>query len=110
MWHLPGDLGVLPYEVHCPPPDPDTTRGEARMIGALAKEKGWTRVIVVTSSYQLSRAGLLLGQCFDGELLSVPAQPQLSAFAWARRVGHEWARVDPRHGDRARLLIRVPRR
>ena len=81
---------VLPYEVHCPRPDPDTTRGEARMIAALAKDKGWTRVIVVTSSYQLSRAGLLLGRCFDGEVLSVPAQPQLSAFAWARRVGHEW--------------------
>jgi len=80
----------LPYEVHCPRPDPDTTRGEARVIAALADEKGWTRVIVVTSSYQLSRAGLLLGRCFDGEVLAVRAQPELSPLAWARRVGHEW--------------------
>ncbi len=80
----------LPYEVHCPRPDPDTTRGEARTIAALAKEKGWTRVIVVTSSYQLSRARLLLGRCFGDEVLSVRAQPALSAFGWARRVGHEW--------------------
>jgi uncharacterized SAM-binding protein YcdF (DUF218 family) len=80
----------LPYEVHCPRPDPDTTRGEARVIAGLAEEKRWTRVIVVTSSYQLSRAGLLLGRCFNGEVLGVRAQPELSAFAWARSVGHEW--------------------
>ena len=80
----------LPYEVHCPRPDPDTTRGEARVIAALAEEEGWRRLILVTSSYQLSRARLLLGRCLDGEVLAVRAQPQLSAVAWARRVGHEW--------------------
>ena len=82
--------GDLPYEVHCPRPDPDTTRGEARAIAALAEEKGWTRVIVVTSSYQLTRARLLLGRCFGGEVLGVRARPQLSAPAWAQRVVHEW--------------------
>jgi uncharacterized SAM-binding protein YcdF (DUF218 family) len=80
----------LPYEVHCPRPEPDTTLGEARMIAALAKDKGWSRVIAVTSSYQLSRARLLLGRCFDGEVLGVRAQPELSALAWAQRIGHEW--------------------
>ncbi len=80
----------LPYEVHCPRPDPDTTRGEARTIAALAKEKGWTRVILVTSSYQLSRARLLFGRCFDGDVLSVRAQPALSAVEWVQRIGHEW--------------------
>ena len=80
----------LPYDVHCPRPEPDTTRGEARTIAALAEENGWSRVIVVTSSYQLSRARLLLGRCFDGEVLGVRAQPELSALAWARRIGHEW--------------------
>ena len=80
----------LPYEVHCPRPDPDTTRGEARSIAYLAKENGWTRVIVVTSAYQLSRARLLLGRCFDGEMLGVRAQPDLSALGWTQRIGHEW--------------------
>jgi uncharacterized SAM-binding protein YcdF (DUF218 family) len=79
-----------PYEVHCPRPNPDTTRGEARTLAALAKEKGWTRVIVVTSSYQLTRARLLLARCFHGETQSVRAQPELSAFDWARRIAHEW--------------------
>jgi uncharacterized SAM-binding protein YcdF (DUF218 family) len=80
----------LPYEVHCPRPSPDTTRGEARAIADLAQEKGWRRVIAVTSSYQLSRARLLLGRCFDGQVIGMRAQPELSAPAWARRVGHEW--------------------
>lgn len=79
-----------PYEVHCPRPDPDTTRGEARAIADLAREKGWRRVIAVTSSYQLTRARLLLGRCFDGEVMGVRARPQLSPPAWAQRVGHEW--------------------
>ena len=82
--------GHLPYAVHCPRPEPDTTRGEARTIAALAGEKGWTRVIAVTSSYQLSRARLLLERCFDGEVLGARAQPELSALAWGQRVAHEW--------------------
>ncbi|MDQ3641417.1 MAG: YdcF family protein [Actinomycetota bacterium] len=81
---------ALPYDVYCPRPDPDTTRGEARVIAALAREQGWRRVIIVTSSYQVSRARLLLERCLDGEVLAVRAQPELSALAWARRVGHEW--------------------
>jgi uncharacterized SAM-binding protein YcdF (DUF218 family) len=81
---------ALPYEVHCPRPEPDTTRGEARVIASLAQQQGWKRVMVVTSSYQLSRARLLLGRCLDGEVLAVPAQPQLSALEWVQRVGHEW--------------------
>ena len=81
---------TLPYEVYCPRPDPDTTQGEARVIASLARKEGWKRVIVVTSSYQLSRARLLLGRCMDGEVLAVRAQPELSAWAWVQRIGHEW--------------------
>jgi uncharacterized SAM-binding protein YcdF (DUF218 family) len=79
----------LPYEVHCPQPEPDTTRGEARAIAALAAEKGWSRLIVVTSSYQLTRARMLLGRCFEGQVRAIRAQPHLSPLDWMRRVGHE---------------------
>ncbi len=79
-----------PYEVHCPRPDPDTTRGEARLIASLAEEKGWTRVIAVTSTYQLSRARLLLERCFDGDVRAARARPHLSVLAWGQRVAHEW--------------------
>jgi uncharacterized SAM-binding protein YcdF (DUF218 family) len=78
-----------PYEVFCPAPTPDTTQGEARAIAGLARTRGWNRVIVVTSSYQVTRADLLLGRCFDGDIQRVSAHPGLSALAWATRVGHE---------------------
>ena len=79
-----------PYDVHCPRPEPDTTRGEARAIAALAKERGWTRVIVVTSSYHVTRARLHLERCFDGQVQTMPARPKLSVSAWAQRIVHEW--------------------
>ncbi len=46
-------------------------------------------MIVVTSSYQLTRADLLLGRCFDGDIQRARANPGLSALAWAQRVAHE---------------------
>jgi hypothetical protein len=79
-----------PYDVHCLRPDPDTTVGEARAIGSLARHESWDTVLVVTSSYQVSRAGLLLDRCFDGEVLTVHADPDLGWLAWAERIGHEW--------------------
>lgn len=79
-----------PYKVHCLRPDPDTTVGEARAIAALAGAKGWDTLLVVTSTYQLSRAGLLIGRCFDGAVLTARAQPELGWVAWGRRIGHEW--------------------
>ena len=78
-----------PYAVFCPVPDPDTTQGEARAIAGLAQARGWTRVILVTSTYQVTRADLLLGRCFEGDIQRVRAHPGLSSFAWLRRVGHE---------------------
>jgi uncharacterized SAM-binding protein YcdF (DUF218 family) len=71
-----------PYEVYCPRPEPDNTVGEARAIAALAREESWATVLVVTSTYQLSRAGLLLGRCFEGEVLTVGAKPET-------RIAHE---------------------
>lgn len=79
-----------PYEVRCLRPDPDTTRGEARAIAALAESESWETLLAVTSSYQLSRAGWLLRRCFDGEVLTARAQPDLGPVAWATRIGHEW--------------------
>ena len=78
------------YVVFCPTPKPDTTRGEARSVAALAAARGWGDVAVVTSRYQLARAGLLLSRCFDGEVLTVAADPSLGPLDWARRLGHEW--------------------
>lgn len=82
-----GDPG---YEVICPDPDPDTTRGEARTIGEIGSERGWTSIIYVTSTYHVARAGLLLGRCFDGSVVGVEAPVDLGTGDWVRRISHEW--------------------
>lgn len=52
----------LPFEVLSFVPAPSTTRGEARGIARLARERGWQRVIVVTSTYHVPRARLIFGR------------------------------------------------
>ena len=78
------------YDVHCPQPSPDTTRGEAQTIGDLAEREGWTSVLLVTSTYHVSRAGLFLSRCFDGDVLTVSANPKIGPLTWISRIGHEW--------------------
>nr|WP_307787170.1 YdcF family protein [Mycolicibacterium mengxianglii] len=69
--------------VTCFDPDPPTTLGEGRELRRLASENGWRTVIVVTSVSHISRARYILDQCFDGELVMVPASQRLSPFGWA---------------------------
>lgn len=80
----------VPYEVICPDPDPDDTRGEARAIAEIAAERGWTSLISVTSSYHVVRADLRLTRCFDGDVQRVAAGPNRSRRAMASLVAHEW--------------------
>jgi uncharacterized SAM-binding protein YcdF (DUF218 family) len=54
--------------VLCPRPDPYSTRGEARLIGRLASERGWDEIVVVTSRFHLYRARLLVERCYHGRL------------------------------------------
>lgn len=59
--------------VLCPRPEPYSTRGEARMVAALARDQGWDEVVVVSSRFHLLRVRLLFERCFDGELGTVAA-------------------------------------
>ncbi|MGZ4693272.1 MAG: YdcF family protein [Acidimicrobiales bacterium] len=59
----------------CFTPDPYSTRGEARYVADLAREKGWTHVILVTSVGQASRAQLRLERCFPGDIDVVAVRP-----------------------------------
>ncbi|MFN0027626.1 MAG: ElyC/SanA/YdcF family protein [Acidimicrobiales bacterium] len=77
-------------EVICPRPEPNNTRGEARAIARLATDRGWDRLIAVTSSYHLRRARLLLDRCVNGELTAVAADARLGTLSWPRVVLHEW--------------------
>jgi uncharacterized SAM-binding protein YcdF (DUF218 family) len=78
------------YTVLCPFPDPDTTRGEARLIANLARKEGWDELALVTSTYHLTRATLLLDRCFDGRIVAIEAPTDLNPASWAARIGHEW--------------------
>ena len=62
-WVLGNELCGDPqsFEVVCP--SSATTRGEAQVIARLARERGWSRVTVVTSKYHVRRASLLVHRC-----------------------------------------------
>jgi hypothetical protein len=57
-----------PYTVICFRPDPLTTQGEARWIGATAKARAWHDVVVVVSAPQAVRAKLRIRRCYRGGL------------------------------------------
>jgi len=79
------------FTVHCPTPDPDNTRGEARAIAAVARQEGWRHLLLVTSTYHVTRARLLLSRCFDGQLDAARAGPGVSTVRYLSRMGHEVA-------------------
>jgi uncharacterized SAM-binding protein YcdF (DUF218 family) len=76
-------------EVFCPAlPDGDT-RSEARLIGRIATENSWQRLVVVTSDYHLERARLRLSRCFDGEVEAVAADSDLGGGERMGKLIHE---------------------
>jgi uncharacterized SAM-binding protein YcdF (DUF218 family) len=77
------------YEVVCLRPNPDSTRAEARALGRLASDRGWRRVVVVTSRQHVTRAGLLFGRCVRGTVAMVASDPRHPPRATARAILHE---------------------
>jgi hypothetical protein len=59
-----------------------STRGEARFIGRLARERGLRRLDVVTSEFHVLRARLVLERCFDGELRVVGSANPTWRMPW----------------------------
>ena len=78
------------FEVACLRPSPDTTRTEARATGALARSRGWTSIVLVTSRYHATRARLLFRRCFDGTVDVVGDPPAYGAAFALRQIAHEW--------------------
>jgi uncharacterized SAM-binding protein YcdF (DUF218 family) len=66
-----GQDGRLRFKVICFAATPYSTRGEAETVTRLAKHDGWNRVIVVTSTYHVTRARMLFRRCFHGKLWTV---------------------------------------
>ncbi len=70
---VPPGLCGSSESVICVTPATIDTAGEARALGDLVAEQGWDRVVVVTSDYHVSRAGLLDRSCTDAEIEAVAA-------------------------------------
>jgi uncharacterized SAM-binding protein YcdF (DUF218 family) len=80
--HFGAELGLdCDVEVVCLDPVPETTRGEARAVAALAADRGWDHVTVATSRHHTSRARLLFRQCL-GERVSVVGATRPDGSWW----------------------------
>jgi uncharacterized SAM-binding protein YcdF (DUF218 family) len=64
---------------------PFSTRGEARTVARLARERGWRSVVVVTSTFHVTRAHMLFRRCYHGSLSVVG-----SGSTWWK-LPEEWA-------------------
>lgn len=80
-----------PIRVMCRAPEPFSTIGEAQAFGALVEQRGWERVVVVTSRRHLARARMAVDQCTDAQVLPVAADPGMSPGI--RTVRDEWLRT-----------------
>jgi hypothetical protein len=76
-----GDCGQP--SVRCVMPDPETTYGEAQLIGRLAREWDWPSVTVVTIRSHRPRTQLLFDRCVDVPV-TVVTVPDPDADGWGR--------------------------
>jgi uncharacterized SAM-binding protein YcdF (DUF218 family) len=74
---------------------PFSTRGEARTVTRLARERRWRSIVVVTSTFHITRAHLLFRRCYHGPLSVVG-----SGSTWWR-LPEEWA------SETAKLIVQL---
>ena len=69
-WHRANRLcrGPAAFRVVCFRASPYSTRGEAEAVARMAAARGWRSVVVVTSTYHVTRARLLFQRCVDGRV------------------------------------------
>jgi len=72
-------------KVVCFQPQPFSTQGEARAVARLARAHGWKRVVVVTSTFHVTRARMLFERCYHDRLWVVG-----SSWPWWQ-LPEEWA-------------------
>ena len=82
---------ALPYTVICFKPEPFSTRGEAEAISRLGKKRGWHSVVVVTSTYHVTRARMIFERCFTGRVQVVGAHYALRRLPV--EIFSEWGKL-----------------
>jgi uncharacterized SAM-binding protein YcdF (DUF218 family) len=81
---------VLCFDAH-----PFSTQGEARAVARLARRRGWRSVVVVTSTFHVTRASMLFHRC-----VHVPVRVTGTASPWWR-LPEEWA------SETGKLLVQL---
>jgi uncharacterized SAM-binding protein YcdF (DUF218 family) len=85
--------GTYTFEVICPKPSSDSTRGEARTIARLSRDNNWKRLVLVSSNFHVRRARTLFNRCFSGELRVYSSDPDRLAFGtWVGAI-LEWPKT-----------------
>jgi uncharacterized SAM-binding protein YcdF (DUF218 family) len=79
------------FAVACFTPDPDSTKGEARTVAALARKHGWQRVLLVTSRFHVTRARMLFDRCLDADVDAVGVDYPWTSVPAA--VAGEWVKL-----------------
>ncbi len=79
-----GRTTLARVRVVCFQAKPYSTQGEAEAIGRLARAHGWNRVVVVTSTFHITRARMLVRRCYPGRLWMVG-----SSWPWWK-LPQEW--------------------
>ena len=90
-----GAKKVAGVRVICFQPSPYSTQGEARAIAKLARDRGWSRVVVVTSTFHATRARMLFERCYHDKLWVVG-----SSWPWWQ-LPEEWA------SETGKLLVQL---
>jgi len=83
--------GAWPFRVSCFTPEPYSTRGEAEEIARRARAGDWREVVVVTSTYHVTRARMLFRRCTRARIEVVGARPSL--VHWVEGVFQEWGKL-----------------
>ena len=88
-------LGVPPSAIIQPAQIHGNTAQEAQTLHQLARQRGWRRIIVVTSPYHLRRAGFamrreLKGTDVEVEMRGTRYEPAHPGRWWANREDIEW--------------------
>jgi uncharacterized SAM-binding protein YcdF (DUF218 family) len=79
---------VPDVKILCFHADPNTTRGEARAIGAMAAQYHWNSIILVTTSDHAWRARLRVSRCFPGQIYV--STTHLPFWDWFRQIPYQW--------------------
>jgi uncharacterized SAM-binding protein YcdF (DUF218 family) len=69
--------GHASFQVVCFKPNPYSTEGEAEDAARIAERNGWRSLVVVTSTFHVTRARMLFRRCFPGRVDGVGAGSSL---------------------------------